>query len=67
MLEKRVELPNILRGATVLCQKCSCVWLVPALEKGERYRCRRCGYDLIVPAIARLDPPPANLTDVDRN
>lgn len=67
MLEKRVELPNLLRGATVLCQKCSCVWLVPALENVERYRCRRCGYDLVVPAIARIDPQSAKSKEAEKN
>lgn len=67
MLEKRVELPNILRGTTLLCQQCGCVWLMPSLEKSERYRCRRCGYDLTTPAISRLDSQTTKRQENERN
>jgi predicted RNA-binding Zn-ribbon protein involved in translation (DUF1610 family) len=43
---QKTRLNEWLLGSTIMCPRCGCIWLVPALQHGENYRCRQCGCDV---------------------
>lgn len=43
---KSTKMNEWLLGSTVMCPTCGCLWLVPALQGGERYHCRQCGCEV---------------------